>query len=131
MLRNEAVTCAADLWALGCLTFQMLVGRPPFRDSCEYLTLERVAARSFAFPASFPADARDLVDQLLVDEPCERLGEHLLLASSLLELIKGTAAVEGGAYRHGELVRVLCALNSSQCWQCMCTFRHFLGCSCS
>ena len=77
VLRNELVTHAVDLWALGCLIFQMLAGKPPFQDRSEYLTLERVAARDFAFPADMPPDATDLIDQLLVDEPSQRLGELL------------------------------------------------------
>ena len=78
VLRNEAVSCAVDLWALGCLVFQMLAGRPPFRDASEYLTLERVSTRDFSFPLGFPPDARDLVDRLLADDPPDRLGELLL-----------------------------------------------------
>lgn len=31
VLRNEPVTHAADLWALGCVAYQVLVGKPPFR----------------------------------------------------------------------------------------------------
>lgn len=32
ILNNRAVTCAADLWALGCVVYQMLAGRPPFKS---------------------------------------------------------------------------------------------------
>lgn len=74
MLRNEAVTPAVDLWALGCLIFQMLAGKPPFKEASEYLTLEKVSAVDFAFPADFPNHARDLVGRLLDDQPSARLG---------------------------------------------------------
>jgi 3-phosphoinositide dependent protein kinase-1 len=44
VLRSTDVGYAADLWALGCLIYQMLVGTPPFRDRSEYLTFERITA---------------------------------------------------------------------------------------
>lgn len=31
MLSNEEVTGTVDLWALGCIVFQMLVGKAPFK----------------------------------------------------------------------------------------------------
>lgn len=31
VLSNEEVGTAVDLWALGCIIFQMLVGKPPFK----------------------------------------------------------------------------------------------------
>ena len=63
-----------DLWALGCLVYQMFVGRPPFRAASEYLTFERITALDFEFPEGFPPDAAELVRGLLVLEPAERLG---------------------------------------------------------
>lgn len=75
MLRNEAAGYAADLWALGCLLHQMLLGRPPFRGASEYLTFQRILAHDLApLPDTLPAPARDLLLSLLADDPSARLG---------------------------------------------------------
>ncbi|PWY99127.1 Pkinase-domain-containing protein [Testicularia cyperi] len=63
----------ADWWAFGCVLFQMLAGRPPFKGVNEYQTLQKVKHRDFYFPEGFPSDAQNLVDRLLVLEPSERL----------------------------------------------------------
>ncbi|KAN0065309.1 serine/threonine protein kinase [Thecaphora frezii] len=62
----------SDWWAFGCVVFQMVCGRPPFKGVNEYQTLQKVKNRDFAFPDNFPDDARDLVDRLLVLDPAQR-----------------------------------------------------------
>eukprot|EP00195_Chlamydomonas_chlamydogama_P005080 CAMPEP_0202904494 /NCGR_PEP_ID=MMETSP1392-20130828/29654_1 /ASSEMBLY_ACC=CAM_ASM_000868 /TAXON_ID=225041 /ORGANISM="Chlamydomonas chlamydogama, Strain SAG 11-48b" /LENGTH=338 /DNA_ID=CAMNT_0049592139 /DNA_START=42 /DNA_END=1055 /DNA_ORIENTATION=+ len=74
VLRNLPLSYPADLWALGCIVFQMLAGRPPFKAGSEYLTFQKVSERDFSFPDDFPPHARDLVDRLLALEPDDRLG---------------------------------------------------------
>lgn len=53
---------ASDLWALGCLVFQLLVGRPPFRADSEFLMfqtiLEHPGNGALSFPDSVPPEAR-------------------------------------------------------------------------
>ena len=49
-LEAGPITYAADLWSLGCVLYQVLVGKPPFRAASEYLTLQRVAEGQFTWP---------------------------------------------------------------------------------
>jgi serine/threonine protein kinase len=51
ILNNERVTCAADLWALGCVVYQMMIGRAPFKAMSEYLTFQLIVAGEWSFPS--------------------------------------------------------------------------------
>ncbi|BGO95195.1 hypothetical protein NBRC10512_000978 [Rhodotorula toruloides] len=65
---------SSDFWALGCVLFQMLAGRPPFQARTEYLMFQKIINLQYEFPLGFPADAKDLVEKLLVVDPKARLG---------------------------------------------------------
>ncbi len=75
-LRNEPVGPEADLWALGCILYQMLVGKAPFRAASEYLTFERIASGKLRIPPGVDAHAADAIKRLLRPEPAKRLGTH-------------------------------------------------------
>jgi 3-phosphoinositide dependent protein kinase-1 len=64
----------ADLWALGCIIYQMLVGKAPFRGASEYLTFERIASGKLRIPPGVDAHAADAIKRLLRPEPAKRLG---------------------------------------------------------
>lgn len=76
VLCNSGVSYASDLWALGCIVYQLLAGAPPFKGGSEYLTFQLISARTLSFPDGFPAAGRDLVERLLQLEPAARLGER-------------------------------------------------------
>ncbi|KAI5797996.1 kinase-like domain-containing protein [Peziza echinospora] len=73
LLTDKAACKASDLWALGCIIFQLLSGRPPFKAANEYQTFQKIVNLEYEFPKGFPPVARDLVERLLVLDPTKRL----------------------------------------------------------
>ncbi|KAL1836892.1 hypothetical protein VTJ49DRAFT_4520 [Mycothermus thermophilus] len=78
LLTDKAVGKPSDLWAFGCIIYQLLVGRPPFKAPTEYLTFQKIVSLEYEFPPGFPPAARDLVERCLVLDPARRLTvEHI------------------------------------------------------
>ncbi|KAL3421044.1 hypothetical protein PVAG01_07489 [Phlyctema vagabunda] len=78
LLRDKNACKASDLWAFGCIIYQLLCGRPPFKAANEYLTFQKIVALDYKFPPGFPPAAKDLIERLLVLDPQRRLSlEHI------------------------------------------------------
>ncbi|KAI8630848.1 Pkinase-domain-containing protein [Xylariaceae sp. FL1651] len=78
LLTNKNACKASDLWAFGCIIYQLLAGRPPFKGGSEYLTFQKIVSLDYDFPTGFPPAARDLVERCLVLDPARRLTiEHI------------------------------------------------------
>ncbi|CAG0916400.1 unnamed protein product [Notodromas monacha] len=85
ILNNWPSTPAADLWALGVVTFQMLANRPPFQAQASYTIFQKILKLEYKFPENFPETAQDLIKKLLVIEPIERLGARDIKVYSSLK----------------------------------------------
>jgi eukaryotic-like serine/threonine-protein kinase len=74
--RGKAVDKRADIWAYGCLLFEMLSGRRPFDGETISDTLAAVLARDpdwSLLPATTPSTVRHLVTRCLEKDPKRRL----------------------------------------------------------
>ncbi|KAK5150760.1 spindle assembly checkpoint kinase [Recurvomyces mirabilis] len=65
-------TEAVDLWSLGVLTYEFLVGEAPFEDT-PVMTQRRIARGEMTIPGFVSAEARDLIRRLLVLDPAGRI----------------------------------------------------------
>lgn len=76
LLSARAASTASDFWALGCIIYQLLAGKPPFKGATDWLTFGKIQRLEYSFPGSFPTVAKDLVQKLLVLDPQVRLGSE-------------------------------------------------------
>ncbi|XP_015906591.1 3-phosphoinositide-dependent protein kinase 1 isoform X1 [Parasteatoda tepidariorum] len=76
MLSDKSASPSVDLWALGCIVYQMVSGLPPFRAPNEYLIFQKITKLEYDFPDGFLPPAKDLVEKLLVLEPSQRIGSN-------------------------------------------------------
>ncbi|KND95198.1 Serine/threonine-protein kinase ark1 [Tolypocladium ophioglossoides CBS 100239] len=65
---NEKV----DLWSLGVLTYEFLVGEAPFEDT-PVMTQRRIARADMSIPSFVSPEASDLIKKLLVLDPEKRI----------------------------------------------------------
>nr|XP_033769966.1 aurora kinase A isoform X2 [Geotrypetes seraphini]XP_033769967.1 aurora kinase A isoform X2 [Geotrypetes seraphini] len=62
-----------DLWSLGVLCYEFLVGKPPFEMDTHQETYRRISKVDFKFPPFVSEGARDLITKLLKHNPSHRL----------------------------------------------------------
>lgn len=74
VLQGKEPHIGSDLWALGCVIYQMLTGKHLFTGGHEYDIFQKVTRLDFSFPDEFPQNAEDLVKKLVVSNPDDRLG---------------------------------------------------------
>ncbi|XP_072337308.1 3-phosphoinositide-dependent protein kinase 1-like isoform X3 [Scyliorhinus torazame] len=85
LLTEKSACKSSDLWALGCIIYQLVAGLPPFRAGNEYLIFQKIIKLEYEFPEKFFPKAKDLVQQLLVFEHTKRLGCEELGGYGLLK----------------------------------------------
>ncbi len=57
---------SSDIWAIGCVIYQMLVGKPPFKGETEYLTFKAIQANDYKIAEYLSPTSVSLIKGLLV-----------------------------------------------------------------
>ncbi|XP_019292538.1 aurora kinase C isoform X1 [Panthera pardus] len=73
MIERRTYNETVDLWCIGVLCYELLVGNPPFESHSHNETYRRILKVDIRFPPSIPLGARDLISKLLRYQPLERL----------------------------------------------------------
>ena len=74
ILSDDGYDSTVDWWSLGCVMYEMLVGKAPFRiPKGSYLTAE-LYKKKITIPEFVTEEAKDLISSLLVPNPKKRLG---------------------------------------------------------
>ncbi|AAS53273.1 AFL101Cp [Eremothecium gossypii ATCC 10895] len=73
LIRSREYNEKVDVWALGVLTYELLVGSPPFEEESKELTYKRILKRNLIFPDHVDTEARHLISRLLEYDPGDRI----------------------------------------------------------
>ncbi|XP_025957665.2 aurora kinase A [Dromaius novaehollandiae] len=73
-----------DIWSLGVLCYEFLVGKPPFEADTYQETYRAISKVEFKFPPFVTEGARDLISKLLKHNPFHRLPLKDVLVHSWL-----------------------------------------------
>ena len=61
------------MWSLGVLTYEFLVGKPPFEAETNNETYKRITKVAVMYPSHVSTEAKDLISRLLRKVPSQRL----------------------------------------------------------
>jgi len=73
LLTEKSAGKLADIWSFGCILYQLISGKLPFKGFNEYQTFQLIIKRELSFPQNFDPLAQDLINKLICLDPFERL----------------------------------------------------------
>ncbi|XP_033125373.1 aurora kinase A-A-like [Anneissia japonica] len=79
MIEGKMHDANVDLWSLGVLCYEFLVGKPPFEAEGNSETYRRITKVDYKFPDYVSEGAKDLISKLLRHNPTSRLRLHEVL----------------------------------------------------
>ncbi|CAH1775220.1 unnamed protein product [Owenia fusiformis] len=72
VLQKKGHSYEADIWAIGCIMYALLVGRPPFETATLKETYNRITHNKYSIPPHLSLEAKKLIKALLSNNPEDR-----------------------------------------------------------
>lgn len=72
VLTKKGHSYEVDIWSIGCILYTLLVGKPPFETETLKETYKRIRANEYHVPSRIGLNAKNLIRQLLQDDPHKR-----------------------------------------------------------
>ncbi|XP_048388019.1 serine/threonine-protein kinase PLK2b [Stegostoma tigrinum] len=72
VLNKQGHGCESDIWALGCVMYTMLLGRPPFETTNLKETYKCIREARYTMPSSLSLPAKQLITSMLARNPEDR-----------------------------------------------------------
>jgi len=87
MLAGKAHDKGIDHWSLGCIAYELLVGKPPFESADKSLqaTRELILNAEVLYPADFPEEAKEVISGLVKTDPDQRMALESALNTQWLQ----------------------------------------------
>lgn len=73
MVQRQVYDEKVDLWCLGVLTYEFLVGSPPFEMESQEHTYDRICRVKYTTPDHMSELAKDFINRLLQKKPADRM----------------------------------------------------------
>ncbi|HSC29985.1 MAG TPA: serine/threonine-protein kinase, partial [Vicinamibacterales bacterium] len=106
-VRGEPLDARTDLWAFGCVLYELLAGAPAFRRATSAETIAAILGEPpdvAKLPPSMPAGVRLLIERCLRKDPKRRLHHaadaRIELADATAELTGAVSAASSGGLAH-------------------------------
>jgi serine/threonine protein kinase len=100
MVLGQQHDAAVDLWCVGVLCYEFLVGQPPFLAEGHMETYKKITKVDLKFPAFVSEEARDLISQLLVRDATKRISLDQVLDHPWI--VKNAGKYAGSGTQHQE-----------------------------
>jgi serine/threonine protein kinase len=72
LLNDQKSSFSSDVWAVGCILYQFLVGMTPFKSTNEYQTFQKIIHLEYTIPEDLEASSKALIQTILVLDTAKR-----------------------------------------------------------